>query len=273
MHSHWSLVLFTLVVQAVAGHIWCLRLALFFGGCRPDSPWVTYQLIAGLSLALVGLLGAMAHLGRPMASVNAVRNIRQSWLSREIASVNLFAGTLALITGLALFSPGGLPPWMFSGECLIAGAALFTMTRVYLLRTVPGWNHIGTPLAFTASALILGAVLFALSLTLSIPMTGPEPEAGQMAVCRYTAFTVLAAGLVLRVLASSGGVIKTASALPSGPPPVMQTAGVCLWALGLAPVVTPALLPAILTAAALLLVAGEIADRIRFYNNYQRLGL
>lgn len=273
MHSHWSLVFFTLAVQSVVGHIWCIQAALFLGGCRPDSPWLKYQIFLSLGMLLPGLAVSVTHLGSPAASIHAVRNIRHSWLSREIAAVNLFACSLAAITVFLLFNPGELNPWIVTGESLIGVVTLFAMTRVYLLRTVPSWNHIRTLLSFLGSALILGAVLFVLSFSLQDMMTGPGPGAKQLAVSRYIAFGILSAGLMLSVLAAAGHSWKRALDLKPACPPVIQTAGFGLWAFSLAPGLRPETHLGCLFPAAVLLVAGEVFHRIKFYNNYQRLGL
>jgi len=72
----------------------------------------------------------MPHLAKPSLAPHALRNLTASWLSREILLVQAFAG-----------------------------AAIFAMTRVYLLKTVPVWNSPATLLEFAGCAMLLGGVL------------------------------------------------------------------------------------------------------------------
>ena len=53
MHSHWSLVLFTLLVQSVVGSVWCIQLLLIIKGGQMDPLHLKYQLVAasGFSIA------------------------------------------------------------------------------------------------------------------------------------------------------------------------------------------------------------------------------
>jgi len=51
------------------------------------------------ALVLVALLASLAHLGRPLLALNALRNLSTSWLSREI------------------FFSGGASAWVWSTRC------------------------------------------------------------------------------------------------------------------------------------------------------------
>jgi DMSO reductase anchor subunit len=43
------------------------------------------QRFLGAALAGAALVGALFHLGRPAIAYKALRNVRRSWLSREVA--------------------------------------------------------------------------------------------------------------------------------------------------------------------------------------------
>ena len=64
MPSHWSLVIFTLMVQSAVGSVWCLQAAFFWNGGRVGLPHLKFQILAALCLVLAGLAAAMVHLGR-----------------------------------------------------------------------------------------------------------------------------------------------------------------------------------------------------------------
>ena len=275
MHSHWSLVLFTLLVQSVVGSVWCMQLALFFNGGEMDSFYIKYHSVVVLGLVLVGLAAAMAHLGTPCASYNAARNIKRSWLSREIMAVNLFAGVLAIMAALAFINPGSLNQWMVLAESMTGGMALYAMTHVYLLRTVPAWNHAGTPFTFIGSTLLLGGALFTVLLNLFALTMNVGPSATHLAISQDIAFIVVLIGLILKVLA--GGMYPYEKTVHTGPlkrlQPVMQTIGIALWAVSKLPTCRSGNFLTLFSLATVILVAGEIVHRVQFYQNYHRVGL
>ena len=123
MPSHWSLVIFTLMVQSAVGSVWCLQAALLWNGGLVDLLHLKFQILVALGLVLAGLAAAMAHLGRPGDSLQAVKNFKSSWLSREIFSVNLFAGLLAVMAVLAQIRPGALNGWLLLVGSLAGGAS------------------------------------------------------------------------------------------------------------------------------------------------------
>jgi DMSO reductase anchor subunit len=105
-----------------------------------------------LTLTVLGLYAALAHLAKPRLAPHALRNLTASWLSREVLLVQAFAGAVALLILISLLdTPSGLVI-LEAAACLLGGAALFAMTRVYLLKTVPVWNSPATLLEFAGSA-------------------------------------------------------------------------------------------------------------------------
>ena len=275
MRSHWSLVLFTLLVQSAIGNVWCIQLALFFNVYQPDALIFKYQAIAAVLLVLPGLAAAMAHLGKAASGIHAVRNIGTSWLSREIAAVNLFAGFLVVIAGFAVFKPGFLNSWIMLGQSSIGCIALFAMIRVYLLRTIPVWNHARTPLDFLGASLVLGAVQLTLCNTALVHHVTIGPEKQQMVHSETIAFVVLSLGFILKILAAG----RRSSGRNGAPvplvlrQPVMQAVGYALWSFSMLPALRPEYHCIVSPVAAALLVAGEIIHRINFYNSYHRVGL
>lgn len=139
-----SLVAFTLLGQAAAG----IAIVSLFDGSLARPLFVAIGLLLAAA-ALVSLL----HLGRASGACRAPATIRTSRLSREIVMLASF-GAAWLLAFLALRA----------GQIAMAvcGAGLvFSMGRVYRLDAVPPWNSWRTEASFAASALLLGALAFA----------------------------------------------------------------------------------------------------------------
>ncbi len=274
MRNRWSLVPFTLLVQSAVGSMWCVQVALFWSGGLVGLLHLKFQIIGALCLVLAGLAAAMAHLGKPGDSLHAVKNFKNSWLSREIFTVNGFAGSLAAMAALAYIHPAFLNGWVMLVGSLTGGAALYAMTRVYRLRTVPSWNHAGTPLNFLGSALLLGGLLCTLLLKMLTMFQAVDHDALGPEEFRNIAFIVALVGFVLKMFAAG---MKCSGVSSPGPcktlQPVMQGCGVALWMIYILSGGSPGFPSVLLSLAAAGLVAGEIIQRIQFYDSYQRVGL
>ncbi len=275
MPSHWSLVLFTLLVQSAVGSVWCVQVALFLSGGRFGISHLELQVLTTLCLVVVGLVVAMAHLGRPGASFQAIRNFKRSWLSREVLAVHFFAGVLAILAVLAGISPGASNGWLMLMVSLPGGAVLYVMTRVYHLRTVPSWNHAGTPLNFLGTALLLGGLQFILVLNTLTVVPSVSHDALGAEIFRIVPFIAILVGFMLKVLAAgvnpsgkmnSAGLFKTSQ-------PVMQGCGTALCAISMLCCGSTGFQSTLLYLAAVSLIIGEIIHRVRFYNTYHRIGL
>ncbi|CAB1084013.1 hypothetical protein D1AOALGA4SA_11545 [Olavius algarvensis Delta 1 endosymbiont] len=274
MRSHGSLVVFTLMVQAAVGGVWCLQAAFLWNSGPAGALCLKILLPAALGLVLAGLAAAAAHLGKPGDSRHAVKNFKRSWLSREIISVGILAGILAIVTSLAHIRPGLLNGWLLLPGSLAGAASLYAMARVYRLRTVPAWNHAGTPLAFLGSALLLGGLLGTLVMTIPTCFQAASLETAGYKEYRSVARVAVLSGFVLHLLASgvtprgvgSEGPFKTRQ-------PVLQGLGVALGMVYILAAGNPVLQSLLLLFAAVCLVSGEIVQRIQFYASYQRVGL
>lgn len=171
----WSLVGFTLLAQLAVGLFWALLLAGWAAGGG---------IVPGAGLLLVGplLLAAAAvsvlHLGSPLGAWRALSNQRGSWLSREILFLALFGGGWALSVWLLRTGPAdGLRHVVEAATGLCGLGLVYSMARVYRLRTVPGWGGWLTPAAFLLAAGSVGGLAGALLLVLG----APDGEAGGVA--------------------------------------------------------------------------------------------
>ena len=164
-----SLVFFTLFTQSAIGLVWVAVLTRWFGQRTPDISSIS--MITAFVISGAGLSMALAHLAKPRLAPHALRNIGFSWLSREVLLVQTFIGVVAFLILLSWLNVrGGGIIALEAAACLLGGAALFAMIRVYLLKTVPVWNSPATYLEFIGSAALLGGALgFVLSSKEGVP--------------------------------------------------------------------------------------------------------
>lgn len=159
----WSLVFFTLLIQMAAGLACSLAIASLWLGEAADVALlrIGQLLVPLLTVSAMGI--SLLHLGQRRNMLRAMTSLRSSRLSREILLVNLF---LVLAIWAAL--PSGTVSRRYllplTGLLLIIG-----MARVYMLRTVPVWNKLKTPLVFLATGLALGG-------TLTVAVVSPSGE-------------------------------------------------------------------------------------------------
>ena len=94
-----------------------------------------------------------------------MNNWRRSWLSREIVFELIFLFLLALLAVLRWRKAGS--PAFIQGILIVTAVAgivfLFSMSRLYMLRTIPAWQGLNTLLSFFLSALLLGPLFVAIA--------------------------------------------------------------------------------------------------------------
>lgn len=271
MSSHRSLVAFTLLVQSAMGSVWCLGVAQLLTGSTVQPEW---HLFVALLFVLAGLGFSTGHLGRPGVCFYALRNVRHSWLSREVAVNGVFAGVLA-VTALTSYLSGSSSGCLVLVASVVGGLALYAMARAYRLRTVPSWNHAGTLLGFLGSALLLGGLQFTLVSSVLMAGFGTSNSITGLDFSRHIGLLAALAGLVFRVQAE--GTNRPQMANSEAPfalsQPVLQSSGLVLWAVSLVLKGGIGLHWTFLSLAAAGLVAGEIIHRVLFYYGYHRVGL
>jgi formate dehydrogenase iron-sulfur subunit len=139
-HPHWPLVWLTLLSQIAVG----ASCSIAFGAAGLPAR----MLAAGL--AGISLLGAMFHLGRPIAAWKAVRNLRRSWLSREVVLLSAYAGFAMLAVPFTV----ALPLAAVSGL-----AGIYASARLYIVPGRPAWNSPLTVVRFVATGAAIGPAL------------------------------------------------------------------------------------------------------------------
>lgn len=279
-----SLVAFTLLTQAAAGTcgaLLALELRAERAGTSSALDTVALPLLAAALLAaLLGLGASFLHLGSPRNAWRALRNVRTSWLSREVLLASLFTGALAAAVLLRLREgTPGFAAGFAEGFAGVVGVGLvMTMAGAYRLRTISAWDRAATPLAFFGSTLVLGMLAVAAALALQSPDAASGDCASRLLL---GALAVLLAGLGatllwLRRLGRERGAARETFERTAGESRRLVAARIVLTALaagaGLAALAGP--LAAWLVVAALVLAAAaETAGRVLFYEARVRSGL
>ncbi len=144
MEGMWSLIFFTLLVQASSGMV---ILQAIFGGEKAQNKLCWAH--CALGLALAGTVFSLLHLSAPMHSVFTINNIFFSWLSREIFCVGLFTAALCYY----LYTQEKIYLWLTA----VAGVVLnYAMSNIYSMSQVPFWQEICVFGAFLLTAGVLG---------------------------------------------------------------------------------------------------------------------
>ncbi len=166
--KEWPLIGFTLLSQTAVGAFWLVAGASICseGASGWNSRYLTYPFLAAV-VAVFSLAAAISffHLGRPLRAVFVLNNLKHSWLSREILFELVF---IALAAWLAfLVSRKAYQPMLVRVILALAIAAsvlfLVSMSKLYMLRSVPAWRGLYTPLSFFGSAFLLGPLSAAFS--------------------------------------------------------------------------------------------------------------
>ncbi len=166
--KEWPLVVFTLLSQTAAGAFWIVAGTSFWTEKARgwNSRYLTYPFLAAVVVAL-GLAAAISlfHLGRPWRAVFVLSNLKRSWLSREILFELVFVALAASLA--ALVWKKAYRPLLIQVLVALAFAVsimfIISMSKIYMMRTVPAWRSLYTPLSFFGSALLLGPLAAAAS--------------------------------------------------------------------------------------------------------------
>jgi anaerobic dimethyl sulfoxide reductase subunit C len=255
-----------------------------------DDALVNSILLLCLLMLLMGVLAAALHLGRPGRIPGVMANLPGSWLSREMLLGGVFGALLTGYVGvrwleidstrvhdLLALATG------FSGVALVLG-----MSRLYMLRTVPAWNTMMTPLAFFTTTFLLGSMLVA---TVCLAVY-PDKQAimGDDALSIITPVVVVLAGLQIVLmqqsvsrLGRSGGVALQSMKNLVDEYQAVFFCRIMFVALGAgmfaalvyqnADFAGDAIMRGLLMLAFALMLIAEVLGRFLFYASYQREGI
>ncbi|MCC6801280.1 MAG: dimethyl sulfoxide reductase anchor subunit [Anaerolineae bacterium] len=165
MNTHdWALVAFTILAQMSVGSFVVLGIAHFFTA-RSTSVEEADRLSDRALLAIgpvmvLGLIASFFHLGTPLNAYNAIGNLGSSWLSREIfcgVAFTAFGAIFAFMQWRKVGTPS-LRTAIAAVAALVGLALVYSMSNVYLLRTVPVWDTLLTPVSFFVTTFLLGSL-------------------------------------------------------------------------------------------------------------------
>lgn len=201
--SEWSLLVFTILMQASVGLFVTREIIHFFSS--KEQGIETADRMCSLPFFIIGplivaaVMASFFHLGNPFKAYFAINNLGTSWLSREILLVLMFSGSFFLYVFLLWRKV--LTILMRRLFALIIGifglALIFAMAKIYMLPTVPSWNTAWTPLSFFMTTFLLGSLSAAALLTLK---PGLNPGFAGQVIKKISLISALLIGIQITVI-------------------------------------------------------------------------
>ena len=171
LKSQWSLIFFTLLIQLAVGStviLSAINSQIFNKNVDSLPNEVSNRLIIlVLASTFIAVMGSLFHLGSPQNAHFSINNLRSSWLSREILLVILFSITVFtyfIFERMAL-SNGQIRLIIVILSSIVGLALIISMSKLYMIGTIPAWNTLFTPAKFILTTAILGVVALMLILT------------------------------------------------------------------------------------------------------------
>lgn len=166
-HPHYSLVYFLCATQlAVGGFIslWLTDiLSSVFSLLSITQAMLMPMAVGMFATAALSLGTAVLHLGRPIMAWKALRNLKSSWLSREILLFSWFAfaagayASIFVCDALGFFPVPAILRLVSGGFVALSGiAAILSSAFIYMVPARPAWYSLFTAYRFIATAFILG---------------------------------------------------------------------------------------------------------------------
>ena len=159
MHNNeWSLIFFTLISQLSVGILLMFSFVFFVNHNYNESQTIWWKSSEFLILFLLGLAGGISllHLGKPVNAANSVTNFAGSWISKEILSLGILLISVFVLFMLRWILP--TPIWSVKLMLIISSMAgvifIYSMTRIYMIETIPSWNTWFTPISFFSSVVL-----------------------------------------------------------------------------------------------------------------------
>lgn len=195
-----SLIFFTILSQMAVGAFWVLWGAQLYFSSRNKvllQGVALMPLLVAEVIMLISLLVSLLHLGSPQIAYRAITNLRSSWLSREILFGVLFTGTSVVFTAMQFWqiSSGGVRSGIAWLAAYFGLMLVYSMSRLYMVRTVPFWNTNYTLLTFFLTSIILGGLLVSVVFMVNPPVRfAPDPSLFLKVVVSITALVFLSLG-------------------------------------------------------------------------------
>ena len=155
---HWPLIALTLLTQVSLGIVATVVLLETAGASRGRGGLAGAAFAAFLAGA-VALAASLLHLGRPTRALKALRNLRTSWLSREVALFSAFSVLSFAYAASWLAVADDALPGLGLVAVALGTAGVYASARLYLVPARPVWNSRRTPVSFFATAVAAGPLL------------------------------------------------------------------------------------------------------------------
>ncbi|HEY8547026.1 MAG TPA: DmsC/YnfH family molybdoenzyme membrane anchor subunit, partial [Acidimicrobiales bacterium] len=131
-HPHTPLIVLTLLTQVAVG--------ASAAGSRAVAALV----------AVAALAASLGHLGRPVHAAKALRNLRRSWLSREVALFGLYSGAALAAVPVPALAPVAVA---------VGAAGVFASARLYVVPGRPAWDTWLTVAQFGLTPVVAAGVV------------------------------------------------------------------------------------------------------------------
>jgi len=259
-----SLVLFTVLSQTAAGSLILREILLHSAGnIRHSTDFrVLSLLFTGIIIAFA-IGTAFLHLGKQSTSVYTLRNLRNSWLSREILFTIAFSLTVLLYWFNEKFLNLNSLSALLSLTGALSGAGLIiSMSAIYMLPAVPSWNSPLTPVSFVITAFTGGlSVLLLLN-----PGYGTSLQRILMVILSFTILLSLVSSVFMFASVKETGILSVfLIRLATG---LVALITIYLIYFKIIPNKIPALTVLLTTV-----LLTEMAGRVIFFLNYHKSGL
>jgi len=166
-HSELPLVFMTVLTQMSVGAMVALglgeSLSIFgFDNLARGSFLLSIFIILP---ALIGLPLSALHLGRPLLAYTAMKNWRNSWLSREALALGIYAGFGNILVFAYFIESSFLIFTSILGACISGVYGIYAQSMIYRIKARPSWNKESTTHAFLTTG-YLGLLLVSLILVI-----------------------------------------------------------------------------------------------------------
>ncbi|WP_372379633.1 dimethyl sulfoxide reductase anchor subunit family protein [Vibrio natriegens] len=153
------LVFFTVLAQASAGAFILMQFCTLMK--KIDQKQATKIAMICLAMVVVAGVSALTHLGQPIRAINALFGMGRSPMSNEIITCGLFGGLVFFyVIGNLMKTIPEATLNIIGYLSAIAGAALIILIpSVYQLETIPAWNTGFTSLQMVLTAVICGGAI------------------------------------------------------------------------------------------------------------------
>ena len=166
-HSELPLVFMTILTQMSVGAMVALGLGESLSIFGFDN-LATGNFILSLCIilpALIGLPLSALHLGRPLLAHTAMKNWRNSWLSREALALGIYAG-FGTVLAFGYFVESSFLIFISMIGASVSGVyGIYAQSMIYRIKARPSWNKESTTKRFLSSG-YLGLLLISFILVM-----------------------------------------------------------------------------------------------------------